>query len=366
MIAGASVAADQELDGHLVDVVAGGNVQVANGPGISAFASSVMWNPYRQRFSAVVQQQYGVTFLGETWYAEADTPLGPWVFARKVVTHATSGYTFYNPDIIPFLSEAGGRIVFFDATYTKTYSSAQPTPRYDYNEMMYRIDLDDPAMALPVAVYARAAGDLTTKRGVRPGDAPLQAAFFAYDRPGDGLVPVAWNGAACGSRRLVAGAPAATTPVFYALPATGADTGALPAVPLYEYTAPGGQYAYSVDPMLAGYTRGGAIARVWPTPIKVALPVAEFLGDLAADAGPDQCVPATGGQAQVTLDASATRDLAGSAAQYTWVSEATGCAIATGKTATVTLTAGTDTVRLDVTDAEGNASSDEVLIAVGP
>jgi hypothetical protein len=285
----------------LTDVVGGGNVQVANGPGASPFGSSSMWNDYRKRFSEIIQQEYGATFLGESWYAESDTPLGPWVFTRKIVTHATSGYTFYNPDVIPFFSEARGRIVFFDATYTKTYSSARiATPRYDYNEVMYGIDLDDPAMALPVAIYARGSGsaaDLVAKNRVRAADPAMSPAFFAYDRSAPGAVPVAWNGPSCGPRRLTVGRQPATTPAFYALPSGASpDAGAaVPTVPLYEYAGPDGAYVYNVKAslVLAGFQRGAAIAEVWPTPIRVALPVADFLGDLVADAGADQCIKAT-------------------------------------------------------------------------
>ena len=369
----AHVALDQELDGHLTDVVTGAHVQVANGSSNSAFGSSQMWNDYRKRFSAIIQEEYGQTFLGESWYAEADTPLGPWVFARKVVTHATSGYTFYNPDIIPFLSEAGGRIVFFDATYTKTYSSAPvATPRYDYNEMMYRIDLDDVEMALPVAIYTRGTGatsELVAKRGVRPTDPALAPAFFAYDRAVRGAVPVAWSGPACGARRLSVGGQPATTPLFYALPPGGdGDAGALPpSTMLYEYVGPNGAYVYSVDATLApsGLSRGAAIAQAWPTPIRVALPVTDFLGDLVADGGPDQCVTAAdGGPTHVRLDASATRDLSGPATQYTWTLAGATCPIATGATVDVVLAPGVNDVILEVTDAAGNTSNDEVIIGV--
>jgi hypothetical protein len=370
----AHVASDQALDGHLTDVATGGGVQVANGTGIAAFGSSSMWNDYRKRFGEIVQQAYGATFLGETWYAEADTPLGPWVFARKVVTHATSGYTFYNPDIVPFLSDAGGRIVFFDATYTKTYSNARATPRYDYNEMMYRVDLDAPAMALPVAIYSRASGstsELVAKSGVRPGDPSLAPAFFAYDRPAPGAVSVTWSGPACASRRLTVGGQPATAPLFYALPPDGGgDAGAAAAtVPLYEYTGPGGATVYSVDAnlALAGTQRGAPVARVWPTPIRVAMPVADFLGDLVADGGPDQCVKATGRDgAHVSLDASATRDLAGPVAQYTWTLAGASCPIAAGLRADVVLPAGVNDIRVQATDAEGNTSSDEVVVEIAP
>jgi hypothetical protein len=337
-IEAAHVALDQELDGHLTDVVTGAHVQVANGSSNSAFSSSQMWNDYRKRFSAIIQEEYGQTFLGESWYAEADTPLGP-----------------------------------FDATYTKTYSSAPvATPRCDYNEMMYRIDLDDAEMALPVAIYTRGTGatsELVAKRGLRPTDAALAPAFFAYDRAVRGAVPVAWSGPACGARRLSVGGQPATTPLFYALaPGGDGDAGAVPpSTPLYEYVGPNGAYVYSVDANLAlsGFLRGAAIVQVWPAPIRVALPVTDFLGDLVADGGPDQCVTAAdGGPAHVRLDASATRDLSGPATQYTWTLAGATCPIATGATVDVVLPPGVNDVNLEVTDAAGNTSHDEVIIGI--
>ena len=50
----------------------------------------------------------------------------------------------------------GGRIIFFEGTYTTTFSgNPDPTPRYDYNQVMYQLDLSDPRLALPVAIYRR-------------------------------------------------------------------------------------------------------------------------------------------------------------------------------------------------------------------
>lgn len=368
----AGVASDQVLDGHLTDVATGANVAIAG--------DSAIFNDYRKRFSKIVQQQYGSpSFLGETWYAEADSPLGPWVFARKVVSH-DDGYTFYNPDLIPYFSEERGRLLFFDATYTATYTNLTPTPRYNYNEILYRIDLDDPRLVLPVAVYERGSGSAptpVTKSGIRPGDPAIAASFFAYDRAASGAVPLAWSGPSCAPRRLVAGGAPATTPVFYALPAGaassadgGSDAGSgLALVPLYEYAGPGGAYVYGTDAASppAGFTRGAAVAAVWPPPIRVALPIADFLGDLVADAGPDQCVESSDAGATVTLDASASRDLAGAITSFVWVDATTGCAIATGETATVTLARGLHDVRLDAQDAAGNRASDEVIVEVsGP
>ena len=69
--------------------------------------------------------------------------LGPWVYALKVVTH--DRYSFYNPKQHPMFDKEGGRFIFFEGTYTHTFSgNADATPRYDYNQIMYRLDLDDP------------------------------------------------------------------------------------------------------------------------------------------------------------------------------------------------------------------------------
>ena len=95
--------------------------------------------------------------MGEVWYAEADTPLGPWVYARKIVTH--DKYSFYNPKQHPMFDKDGGRIIFFEGTYTATFSgNPDPTPRYDYNQIMYQLDLSDPRLALPVAIYELTSG----------------------------------------------------------------------------------------------------------------------------------------------------------------------------------------------------------------
>jgi len=100
----------------------------------------------------IAQEVYGTSLCGEIWFAEADTPTGPWVYARKVVTH--DDYSFYNPVHHAFFDQDGGRRIYFQGTFTRTFSGAPvPVPRYDYNQLMYRLDLADPRLALPVAVY---------------------------------------------------------------------------------------------------------------------------------------------------------------------------------------------------------------------
>ena len=41
----------------------------------------------------------------------------------------------------------GGRIVYFEGTYTAEFSgNPVKTPRYDYNQLLYRLDLSHPAL----------------------------------------------------------------------------------------------------------------------------------------------------------------------------------------------------------------------------
>ena len=131
---------------------------IDSGKVVVAHGGSVYWNAYRGRWVMITVESYGSTsLLGEVWYAEADTPLGPWVYARKIVTH--DKYSFYNPKQHPMFDKDGGRIIFFEGTYTTTFSgNPDPTPRYDYNQVMYQLDLSDPRLALPVAIYEMPSG----------------------------------------------------------------------------------------------------------------------------------------------------------------------------------------------------------------
>ncbi|PQP90714.1 hypothetical protein CPT76_06290 [Paenibacillus sp. AR247] len=117
------------------------------GEEVSLAQSSVEWNDYRQRYVMIGQQVMGKTsVLGEMWYAEADSPQGPWTTAKKIITH--NNYTFYNPAQHKFFFKDGGRVIYFEATYTNTYTDHTPTPRYNYNQVMYKLNLDDPRLGL--------------------------------------------------------------------------------------------------------------------------------------------------------------------------------------------------------------------------
>jgi len=114
---------------------------------VEMHAGSVRWNAYRNRWVMIATERGGEkSTLGDIWYAEADALEGPWENAARIVTH--DAYSFYNPNHHRFLDGAGGRYIYFEGTYTKMFSrSQQATPRYDYNQIMYRLDLDHPRLA---------------------------------------------------------------------------------------------------------------------------------------------------------------------------------------------------------------------------
>jgi hypothetical protein len=114
---------------------------------------SCAWNEYRKRYVMIASEILGATTLGEVWYSEADQPEGPWVHARKIITHANKegdAHDFYNPTQHPFLDREGGRVIYLEGTYVNTFSgNPHPTPYYEYNQIMYRLDLSDPRLKLP-------------------------------------------------------------------------------------------------------------------------------------------------------------------------------------------------------------------------
>jgi hypothetical protein len=206
--------------------------------------------------------------LGRTWYAEADTPAGPWAYARKVVDH--DRYNFYGPTQHPAFDQDGGRRIYFEGTYTAEFSgNPEKTPRYDYNQILYRLDLSDPRLALPAPVYRvpGSGGRLLLREGVEAGrlwGRVEGVAFLAVppDRKRDGLVPVS----ADGSGGLTLRPAGKEGPLFLAASAGDKTPGV---VPLYEYRDGQAGRLYSTDPEppTKGWSRTEEpVCRVWATP----------------------------------------------------------------------------------------------------
>ncbi len=106
----------------------------------------VTWNPWRKRWVSIFTQSWGKpTLLGEVWCAEARAPEGPWRKAVKIMTHER--YSFYNPMQHPYWAQEDGKAIYFEGTYTVAFSgNRNPTARYDYNQILCRLDLGDPRL----------------------------------------------------------------------------------------------------------------------------------------------------------------------------------------------------------------------------
>ena len=117
-------------------------VDVESGKAIQIHHGTIRWNSWRKRWILIASELGGTSLLGETWFAEARTPVGPWKKARKIITH--DRYDFYNPVHHDFFDQEGGRVIYLEGTYVNTFSgNPENTPRYDYNQIMYRLDFDD-------------------------------------------------------------------------------------------------------------------------------------------------------------------------------------------------------------------------------
>ncbi len=241
---------DDEIQPRLIDVETGDLIAIHGG--------SVYFNEYRNRWLLIGLQSFGTSLLGEIWYAEADSPLGPWGYARKIVTHHK--YSFYNPKQHPFFASRGGRTIYFEGTYTTLFSGNEhKTPRYDYNQIMYRLNLDDQRVTMPVPVYRHGRQLTMASTGmehVSSMDAPV--AFFAMDRESPFTVPVhATRGDA--------------QPLFYGI--SNEQANSFPMLrPLYEYRNEiDGQTVLSID---AGWAQDGfertdePLCQVWENPVQ--------------------------------------------------------------------------------------------------
>lgn len=306
---------------------------IESGREVVAHRGSVYWNDFRRRYVMIFHESGGTaSHLGEVWFAEADAPTGPWVYARKIVTHDKT--TFYNPKQHPFFDQEGGRIIYFEGTYTQSFStSPQATPRYDYNQVMYRLDLADARLNLPLAIRAwgghaavaaksrgaTSRGETSRGASVRGGassgktphhesselraGAAQMVEFFALERPrADGKsVAIVVRRDDAGHESLALGEvhdsrdaglaarneiPARPSSehaadqsgshvavAFYALPVDGQPRPP-GTVPLFEFTRPGDAVPiYSTRAEIAGYTRAPEpLCLVWDSPIRVALP----------------------------------------------------------------------------------------------
>ena len=254
---------------------------IGTGTAVKPHGGSVNWNQYRRKWVMItVQDGGGSSYLGEVWYAESDTPLGPWGYARKIVTH--DSYSFYNPKHHPYLDQENGRLIYFEGTYTHAFSGTpeKATPRYDYNQIMYRLDLSDERLRLPEPVYEVSSletniqysmGTEVRSKGMHAEivDVPFYA--VSPDRASGGLVPIyrpTTAGRSTLSQRV--SADNSESPLFYGLPANDTERANDSVVALlFEYTnMRTGAKRYSVEDMKDKdwQKRETALCLVWKNP----------------------------------------------------------------------------------------------------
>ena len=88
------------------------------------------YNPWRGKYIMIGCEANGDSPDGEVWFVEADKPEGPWTNAVKIITHATTQTSFYNPAFHTMFNEAGGEVVYLSGTFSAMWSfGAVPVPR---------------------------------------------------------------------------------------------------------------------------------------------------------------------------------------------------------------------------------------------
>ncbi|MHC4544097.1 MAG: hypothetical protein ACYSYL_06140 [Planctomycetota bacterium] len=240
---------------------------IESGKKITPHGGTVYFNAYRKRWVTIFVQHFGESsLLGEVWYAEADTPVGP-------------------PKQHPLFDKDDGRVLFFEGTYSHTFSgpAENATPRYDYNQIMYRLNVAGSRLALPVAVYQirdrQDRRNYLLRDGVekeRKWDFVESIPFFAIEptRAYEGLVGIYVRKIPGKNRQtpsLTVKRPLPNAkPLFYALSTTDTGKENSSVVSLYEYRHKDTeQHLYSVKERLdkKGWTRTqNPLCRVWKAP----------------------------------------------------------------------------------------------------
>lgn len=255
-------------------------IDIVSGREVSLIISSVFWNSYRNRWIMLAQE-----YFGGVWFLEGDTPTGPWLYARKIVEH--ENYDFYNVGQHPLFDKENGRLIYFEGTYTLGFSGAKtPTPLYNYNQIMYRLALDDSRLALPSPVYLIRQESGKEKLMMRETADSLifwkdikSIPFFALAEPHGREEVVAVYERETRNGTVLSTSAENSKPVFFALPVNAktdsTDEGMSDKVTvfLYEYrNTKTGKRAYSTDSDLGNEIMKRSenpVCRVWINPSPV-------------------------------------------------------------------------------------------------
>ena len=120
---------------------------VLTGIPLDAFNGSICWNDHLKKWVMINQGK-----LGDIWFSIAPSFTGPWMYGKRIISHQK--YNFYNPVHHSFLDQRSGKDIFIEGTYTNYFSgNSERTPRYDYNQIMYKLNLENPELEMPVPVF---------------------------------------------------------------------------------------------------------------------------------------------------------------------------------------------------------------------
>ncbi|KAJ3430280.1 hypothetical protein M0812_23282 [Anaeramoeba flamelloides] len=110
-------------------------------------SGTMFWNNYKKKYISIIQQLNGTSFLGEIFYLDSNSFHGPWKNPIKIITH--NKYSFYNVFHHHRLDKEKGKIIFIEGTFANTFSQTKhPVPKYNYNQIMYQLDLSDKRLFL--------------------------------------------------------------------------------------------------------------------------------------------------------------------------------------------------------------------------
>lgn len=117
-------------------------IRAQDGSSIQIHRGDIAWSEYSKKWVMVFTQLFGKSSpLGEIWLSTADSPMGEWSPAVPIVSH--TNYTFYNPMIHSEWLRDDQPWIYFEGTYTAEFANKpEKTPRYDYNQILYRVRID--------------------------------------------------------------------------------------------------------------------------------------------------------------------------------------------------------------------------------
>lgn len=182
-----------------------------SGERLTVNRGSVAFNPYLNKWIFL----FGVQ-PGAVWLAMADAPLGPWTYAQRIAKHDKY---FYNPVHHTFFDANKGQEIYFEGTYTQAFLPDKNfTPRYEYNQIMYKLDLADKRLATPQPLYYSSQnGKMGFAKTVKKEEqGHLTIPFYAYNSADlqKGLIPVYAN-----DKNSLTLTKQSSPALFYALPA---------------------------------------------------------------------------------------------------------------------------------------------------